>query len=129
MKARAGGLAADAAQAQAELGGGAVVLEAVALGEGLGEELGAVAEGVVEPARGTRAGSSMSRQVVVLADGQADGRTASGPWSTSGRDGFTQRWIMALFFPSSSVRPFTDRPTPNSVTIREMGLLPLVTSS
>src|SRR5262249_44475462 len=72
-----GGLEANAAEAQSGLGGSAVVLEAVALGEVLGEQLGAVAEGLVEP--GAEASGGIDHwAVVVLVDGQAHGRTMAG---------------------------------------------------
>jgi hypothetical protein len=67
------GLAPDAAQADAQLERGAVVLEAITVGEGPGEEFRAVAVGRVEP------GAEPSRvvddvAVGTLVDGQADGR-------------------------------------------------------
>src|SRR5207244_601170 len=72
----AGGLAADAAQAQAALGGDAVVLEGVAGREGSGEQLGGGAEGLVEPLA-EQGGGIDDLPVAVLADGQADGRKAT----------------------------------------------------
>src|SRR5262249_46224867 len=72
-----GGLAAHAAQAQAGLGRGALVFEGVAVGEGRGEQLGGVAEGSVEPGP-ERLGLVDDVTIIVLADGQAEGRTAGG---------------------------------------------------
>src|SRR5947209_13176416 len=74
---RAGGLALDAAQAESELGGDAVVLERIAVGKGFGEQFGQVAAGLVEPAA-ERLGGSDELGVKVFADGQADGRTTAG---------------------------------------------------
>ena len=85
-----GGAQAEAAQAQAGLGGAAVVLEAVAAGEVLGEQLGGVAEGLVEP--GAEApGVRDEFAVDVFADGQADGRTGAGQGSPPPSCGLQQR--------------------------------------
>jgi hypothetical protein len=73
----AGGLEAHAAQHQAELAGRAAVLEPVAPGEGVGEQLGHLAEEAVQrPAEGRRVGDELG--VERLVEGQADGRTAAG---------------------------------------------------
>jgi transposase len=76
----AGGLALNAAEAEAGLSGSAVVLEGVTSGQGFGAQLGAVAEGLVEP--GAKAsGVSDNVALDVLADGQADRRTRAGQGS------------------------------------------------
>src|SRR6266542_2485632 len=70
-------LARDAPQAQAAFARDAVVLESVALGEGLGEEFGMRAEGLVQPA--AELGGGVDQVLVaVLANGQADRRTTAG---------------------------------------------------
>src|SRR5262249_13648921 len=72
-----GGGAADTAEAQAGLAGGAVVLEAVAFCEGVGGEVGAVGAGVVGPS--AEAGGVVDQvEVGVCADRQANGRTTAG---------------------------------------------------
>jgi hypothetical protein len=82
------GLAPDASQADAQLGGGAGVLEAVALGEGPSEEFGAVTQGPVEPvAEPPRVVDEV--RVGTMVDGQAEGRTGSGQESPPRCAGFT----------------------------------------
>src|SRR5262249_28489081 len=74
------GLQADAAQAHAGSGGGPGVLEAVTAGEGLGEQLRAGAERLGGPGA-EASGVGDEGGVVVLANGQAEGRTVSGQGS------------------------------------------------
>ena len=95
----AAGLAADAAQADAQLGGGAGVLEAIAAGERPGEELRPVAEGTVQPvAESSRVGDDAP--VGGFVDGQTDGRTGSGQESPPRCAGYTKgdSWPSSYLF-------------------------------
>src|SRR5262249_31917478 len=112
------GLAPDAALADAQLGGGAGVLEAIALGEGPREELRAIAEGPVEPV-------AVPRRVVddisvrALVDGQADGRTGAGQESPPRRAGYSKGDSWPSSFPRHLRLRTRDRPAPNSGTVRK----------
>src|SRR5205823_6242668 len=112
-----GGAEAEAAGAQAGLGGGAVVLETVALGEGLGEQLGALAEGAVEPGAETLRVVDESL-VGLLVDEQTNGRTTAGHGPPPRFAGYSK----GESWPFSSPRLLYERlqlhPAPQSVTVR-----------
>jgi len=99
-----GGVDADAAESDAEFGGGARVLDAVSLVEALGEEFGRVTECPFEClSERCRRGDGLL--VVALVEGQADGRTLAGrvaptlghgsPPSWTGSQG--ESWPFLLF--------------------------------
>src|SRR6185437_8570510 len=108
---RLAGLAPDATRADAQLDGGAGVLEAITIGEVPGEEFRAVAEGAVEP--GTeplRVVDDIS--VCGFVDGQADGRTGAGQGSPPRCAGYTKGDSWPFSLPSLSVRAHTNSPRP-----------------
>src|SRR5262249_20914346 len=116
----AGGLEPNAAQAQAELLRGAVILEAVAQGEGFGGQLGVVAEAAIEPSAETlRFIGDLGVRVVV--DGQADRRTGAGQGSPPRCAGYSK----GDSWPLPSLCPLYARllvpPAPQSMTVRKKG--------